>query len=1085
MKKINLLMILVLSVTFVFAADYEKFDEEHFFPDILNICFTKDFVTNTDGNLDYIIQNNVVQTQSDALNKIFQNYQVHSIKRLYQVKDRQWHRNGIYPMNIFEIGIKDKSQIENLYHELYGQPELIFVEYSPKYKLSYTPNDPLLISQWALKNIDAFRAWNYEIGDESIIVSVVDSGVKWNHPDLAQNMWINTAELEGVTINWETGEITGGDGIDNDGNGYVDDIFGWDFFATGDNEDNNPYQDYNGNDHGTHVAGCAAAVGDNAIGVVGPAYNVRIMATKHQPSNYGSSYIYNGYNGVYYSVDTGAHIINCSWGGRGAPEVANTAASYAVDHGSIMVCAASNDNTDNTYTNYYPSDATDAISVAATDQDDKKASFSNYGTPIDVSAPGVSILSTVYSMEGYNTYSAYQGTSMASPVAAGVAALIKSMHPELTPMQLKARLEAGCDNIDNINPNYMGKLGAGRVNAYNSLMFDKLPYIELDSYTINETVGNNDNLLNPGETVQVQISLTNRANWLPATNLTLSLRTNNPYITLIDSVFYLDSINPGQQVTSENYFSFSIDNEHPVIEESDFSINVKANTDDDYPYNDNLEFSVPITCMRANWPIDHESALMFPAVIEDINQNGENNIIFNDSFGNVYAMNKDANYLPGFPVALNHTSFAPVSIINQNQNKEIVVTAANKVFRISHTGEILSTFISEGNIRVSPVIYDQNFDGELDIIFSTQTGKVYSLKSDGQTLNEHFPISFDAAIVSPIAVGKSGYIYLAANNELLHSVSPDGQVNDTAPFPYNYRGVSMNGPIVISDLEGNEENIIICGNKTSGNRLSILKKGNEYVNIIPTSSAVLGGPIPLKNGEQTNYVFTTSDRLICSIDSNGNLVFSIQSEDFLNPSPLTVDINNDGIDEIMIAKTYGEIHFYTPAGELIEDKHLNINLENRLTPTLGSVDTEGFLDIISPSKKQINYLDTTIPFYSSNWSVTRANNQRTGLIEGFPLSNDQESPNFSDKFTMNNYPNPFNPITNIHLNLSKDTDCEVNVYNIKGQLVDQIFSGRLIKGSHTLQWNADKNKKSISSGIYFYQFKSNEVNTIKKMILLK
>jgi len=1084
MKKISLLLMYILSITLVFAANFEKFNDEYFFPDIINICFTKDFVGNSSGDLTYTIKDDIVQTDSPQLNQIFQKYQVHSIKRLYQVKDREWNRNGVYPMNIFEISLKDKSQIESLYKEIFDMPELVFVEYSPKYKLSYMPNDPLIISQWALGKIDAFRAWDYESGNESTIVAIVDSGVKWNHPDLRPNMWINTAELEGVTINWETGEIIGGDGIDNDGNGYVDDVFGWDFYATGDNEDNNPYQAYNGNDHGTHVAGCAAAAADNNIGVAGPAYNVRIMATKHQPSNYGSSYIYNGYNGIYYAVDTGAHIINCSWGGRGGPEVAEAAASYAVDHGSIMVCAASNDNTNNTYAHYYPSDATDAISVAATDQDDKKASFSNYGTPIDVSAPGVSILSTVYTMEGYNSYSAYQGTSMASPVAAGVAALIKSMHPELTPMQLKARLEAGCDNIDDLNPNYIGKLGAGRVNAFNSLMYDKLPYLEIDNYLVNETIGNNDNILNPGETAQVQLTLKNRENWLPATNITLTLRSNNPYIEIIDSLIVIDSIDPGETVTTSGFFSFSINDEHPVIENTELIVHAQANTNNEYPYSDDIKLIAPITCMRANWPIEHETATMHPAIIEDIDNNGNKEVIFNDSQGNIYAYDKDANSLQGFPVALNLTCFAPVSIIEKENTKEIVVTAANKLFRISSSGNILSSFTADGIIRVSPVIFDHNQDGELDIVFSTQTGKVYSLKSDGQTLNTNYPLSFSAGIVSPIAVGKSGYLYLADNNELLHCVSPDGQINNIQPFPYNYKGVSMNGPIVISDEAGNEENIIICGNKTSDNRLSIIKKENAYVNVISTTSAVLGGPIPLKNGNQTNFVFTTSDRHIYSIDGSGQLVFSLDTGDFLNPSPLTVDIDNDGIDEIMIAKTYGEICFYNLNGELIEAKTININMENRLTPTIGTIDSENQMDILVTAQRQMNYLDTTIPFYSSNWYTIRGNNQRTGLISGFPLSTD-DTPHYVDNFSINNYPNPFNPTTNITLNLEKDSNCEINIYNVKGQLIDQLYTGKLIKGSHTFEWNANNGKNNISSGIYFYQFKTGDKNYIKKMLLLK
>ncbi|HOD53163.1 MAG TPA: S8 family serine peptidase, partial [Candidatus Cloacimonadota bacterium] len=854
---------------------------------------------------------------------------------------------------------------------------------------------------------------------------------------------------------------------------------------TGDNEDNNPYQSFNGNDHGTHVAGCAAATGDNGIGVVGPAYNVKIMATKHQPSNYGTNFIYNGYQGVYYCADSGAHIINCSWGGGGGSEIANTAATYAKDHGALMICAASNDNTDNTYYHYYPSDAIDAVSVAATDINDTKASFSNYGTPIDVSAPGVSILSTVYTMEGNNSYTGYQGTSMASPVAAGVAGLIKSMHPELTPMQLKERLQAGCDDIDSVNPQYIGKLGAGRVNAYNSLMYDKLPYVEMLSYEVTEIEGNNNAMVNPGENVQVKLNLKNRQNWLPASNLVLKLRSDNPMITITDSLISINSLAAGESIQSEDKFSFAVSNDFPVIQNAEFTVILNANQQNPYVYNDQFDLQIPVTCMRANWPYINDQATYFSPVIDDINNDGEKEIIFNDNQGKVYAMDKNAVLLDGFPVSLNAVCYAPVSILEQSNSKEIVVCSGNKVFRISGNGQVLSTFTAEGLIRITPLIADHNLDGTKDIVFGTIQRKVYSLKNDGVTLNTNYPISFDAATVSPIAVGKSGVLYIANNNGILHAISPNGALNQFAPFPYQYSGVSMNGPIVLSDNTGENESIIISGNRTNGNRISIIRKSNDFVTSIATSNSVSGGPIPVKNNDQTVFVYTTVDGKITCINGFGQILFEINCETLLDPSPVSVDINGDDTDEVMITSTNGTIQFYNVNGELISEKTINLNMENRLTPTISAIDEPNNLDILIPSFKKMNYLDTRIPFNSSDWPVYRGNNQRTANVSNFPLTYDDNSAQPVQYLNLRNYPNPFNPMTDIMFNLEKETDCEINIFNVKGQLVENLFSGKLKKGTHSIKWDAEKNRKALSSGIYFCQFKSSNASQIKKLLLLK
>ncbi|MCL2063608.1 MAG: S8 family serine peptidase [Candidatus Cloacimonetes bacterium] len=348
-------------------------------------------------------------------------------------------------------------------------------------KLLHIPNDPELHFQWAFTNAQVFETWAMQTGSPEIIIGIVDSGIKWNHPDLAANIWINEAELPGITINWENGSITGGDcpgadthieGVicpgDNDGNGFCDDVMGWDFWSTHPNggESNNPFQNLNGSAHGTHVAGCAAAVGNNSIGVAGPAFTTKLLNTKHSPFNYFTNGIFEPYAGIYYMVDTGVHLINCSWGGYYFEEEANLAATYAKDHGVLMITSAGN-----TYLNEttFPAAADDAFAVVATTITDTKVAFSTYGDWVDISAPGVDILSTAFNTIGEDTYLFASGTSMASPIVAGIAALVKSQNQNMSIDDLIYFLQAGADPIDHLNPSISGLLGAGRVNALNSV----------------------------------------------------------------------------------------------------------------------------------------------------------------------------------------------------------------------------------------------------------------------------------------------------------------------------------------------------------------------------------------------------------------------------------------------------------------------------------------------------------------------------------------------------------------------------------------------------------------------------------------
>ena len=352
-----------------------------------------------------------------------------------------------------------------------------------------TPNDPLWNQQTAMEppgpDPQFYDAWDIETGSMEIIVGVVDGGYNWTHNDLNGNTWVNPGEdLDGDGFVLDTDDMNG---IDDDLNGVIDDLIGYDFLTgigepvvpgeDGGVPDPDP-QDFGG--HGTHVSGIIAALNNNLIDVTGVAGGwygghrsfggVRIMALRcgADRASDGLGVLNSGNiaTAINYATNNGVDILNNSWGG-GSSSTVIAAFNNAIANGVTVVKAAGNDQCDcpDGYTTAVPA----ILQVASTTSSDIKSGFSNFGTWVDVSAPGSSILST-YSFSYVPGTATIGGTSMASPMVAGLAALVKSMMPSLTRAQVDSIIIATTDNIDGINdPIYTGRLGSGRINAFTAL----------------------------------------------------------------------------------------------------------------------------------------------------------------------------------------------------------------------------------------------------------------------------------------------------------------------------------------------------------------------------------------------------------------------------------------------------------------------------------------------------------------------------------------------------------------------------------------------------------------------------------------
>ncbi|MXV78431.1 S8 family serine peptidase, partial [Candidatus Poribacteria bacterium] len=321
------------------------------------------------------------------------------------------------------------------------------------------PNDPKYAEQWSLPAMKLPEAWTIEKGNKNVVIAIVDSGIDYRHDDLANKIWVNQDEIPDNEI-------------DDDENGYVDDIHGWDFTdapnlqAEGDSiEDDNEPIDESG--HGTHVAGIAGALPDNGIGIAGVAWNCSLMAVRAGLSLGGGSRMQDDDSAaaIVYAADNGADIINMSWGSKQQSFVIRDAVEYAYARGVVLIGAAGNSNEDESI---FPAAYRKVIAVASTNQFQQRFYRSNYGASVDIGAPGNGIISTQID----NGYRILTGTSMAAPHVAGVAALMLSKRPALTHEEIRQILINTADSVPEEDSEVPDPkfVGAGTVNAYRALL---------------------------------------------------------------------------------------------------------------------------------------------------------------------------------------------------------------------------------------------------------------------------------------------------------------------------------------------------------------------------------------------------------------------------------------------------------------------------------------------------------------------------------------------------------------------------------------------------------------------------------------
>ncbi len=442
--------------------------------------------------------------------------------------------------NMYVADLQKGAGIGPVLRDLKNTPGVLYAEPDYPVQVLAAPGDEHFApEQWSLNNtgqlyttssgaqqsgspdadIDWLEAWESgALPTNEILIAVIDTGVDYHHGDISNRMWVNEGEAGALATN----------GVDDDANGYIDDWRGIDLVNT----DSDPMDDHL---HGTHVAGTIAAEADNGYGIAGVCPAARIMAIKIF-DNQGRGTTSDGIPAIRYAVDHGAKVINNSWGGGGYSQALQDAITYANEQGASVLCASGNNGS---YLAMYPASYRGAVSVGATDAQDGRAPFSNYGPWVDVMAPGHHILSLLSEDAPPPPYGAFEddsliisGTSMATPTAAGAMGLLMSAHPGYDPWVYEQVLEDTCDaglySLSNNSDMAYGWMGSGRIDVDDMLAYDETNAF-LRSY-VNLHLGFGRSFLAPGESTNLIVEV---GAWRhPVPNLAVSVTALDPESTL-------------------------------------------------------------------------------------------------------------------------------------------------------------------------------------------------------------------------------------------------------------------------------------------------------------------------------------------------------------------------------------------------------------------------------------------------------------------------------------------------------------------------------------------------------------------------
>ena len=990
------------------------------------------------------------------LNDYFSKNAVTNIEKWIPQATEMDHDGDIYLNRIYRAYFdNERSNLVSLISDINNFSIVKYAENEFIRRPKYQPDDPMVDVQCSLNSVKATSAWDFwdipngDIPDgRNVLLASVDTGVDYTHPDLQSNSWINQAEIPefmaetgldengdgdvtaSEVVMWmnvnNIGDLNGDgelnlrdavsdgspfeDGVDSDGNGYIDDLLGWDTSGSYGTDDNDPFpkEDVANNStwaHGTHVAGILAASTDNDLGMASTAYNAKIISVKGSRDNQsGEPGINDGYAGITYAAKAGYYagtfsIINNSWGGGGYSASENSVINNAFNtYGAVVVAAAGNgdDNTGSQeYGSHYPSSYENCVSVCAMGCSYSWGNWATYHYSVDLAAPGESIHSAIIG----SGYESWDGSSMASPNAASCFGLLKAYYPDWTNDELRQRIYETADRkVYEVNPEYetcngnSGEdcFGYGMVDIYKAIGTEFSPNISIESaYT--ELLDDDDDVLNPGETANFIIELYNEQGWTDANALVANLTTENENISILNSVVIYGVLENGQMSSGPSQgFQIFVD-ENISLGEVDFMIDIVAVGDGGYQYSNTLNVSLDVSLYQLGYPFDSNSEIKSVPLIIDIDNDNINEIIFADYSGKVRILDENGEIEnSSFPYDTGNQVWGAISSADMDLDGiiDFVVTSKSKEMYIFDINGLKASYDANRYLIGTPVIGNLDDDEDLEVVVggysgSTSSNALFAINSDGSDVLG-FPFVVGEKIKAGVALSDldgNGIddIVFGTDSDNIHILLDSGEF---APgFPLDLGDKIQSEPAIY--IHGDEK-IILTGSK-SNNFYAFNYDDASLRFVVATGDDIYTSPSFDKNG---NIYFGSDDGNVYAVDIDGNMLdaFPVDVGSAVVGSIVFADLIGDGSECMVVGTNYGDIYAFDSDYSLLEYFPISYQFGISSSPQIVDLDNDNDLEIIAGTSGDLLVIDvkSNVLDNEGSWSLFKGDLRRTGsfIYEG-------------------------------------------------------------------------------------------------------
>ena len=922
-------------------------------------------------------------------------------------------------------------------------------------KTAAVPNDTLYKYMTHLAHIQAPAAWGEVKGEDgNVVVAIVDGGTDWQHEDLRTNIWINPGEIPD-------------NGIDDDGNGYQDDVHGWNF-ANDSNDPTGLSSAPLNAEHGTAVAGVASAVTDNDIGIAGAAWNARLMPINVTCES--DTFLCFGPEGIIYAAFNGADIINASWGyflpGLTSFEERLLLESFQEDitdflleSGALLISSAGNEGMNNDEVIALPAGAPHVLAVGATGKaHDVKAWFSNYGVSVDIFAPGEYLYTTAPD-SGY--LSNASGTSFSAPLVSGVAALVKTRFPYLSPDQLAQQLRVTADPIDNDNLSLKGLLGKGRINAYRAVTDSTIPAIRIAGTSFQDSDA--DGRIESGETVDITVALTNYLT--DADAVTLNLILDDPNVTITDGESSISRLLSGDTAYADFQFTVGqVGKEYPLR----FVVEVSAGS-----YQDRDLFK-----LWANEPpfVTHDTGVL------RVSLTAEGNIgcagFVEESAGEGFVYNgTNLLFEGGLLVGISSSRVSdcirgPEEIPDDDFRmpfpEQLVIVPgqiANEEADLVLTDEAASRPIG---VSIRQQSYaDNNPDYDDFVIFQytiTNTG-LLALSNLYAGLFFDWDINNDAADFARFDQARQMGIVLDDHDSptFLAATRLLTGIGDLS-----YRSIDNYGEIYGGD---------VGDGFTAAEKWAFLSGGIQTQNLdaMDVSTLTAAGPFAMQPGQSIEIAFAvigagSQVALETNADSAQAFWDSVISPAMSNHPPMFTKTLPDTT--IMLTETLT----FAYSAEDSDVDPLTFSLIN--PPQNASIDSLAGVLSFQPPPDPKDELTTFIITVAVSDGVFSSTTSAEVTVEKISNLLGQNYPNPLDLSTGNG--------TTIVYHLAAPAEVKLVMYDLLGREVKTLVNGPRAAGKYKARWNArDNDGRRVGTGLYLYRIQAGDFIATRKLVVLK